>query len=470
MPNILAYVMLLGWPAVAAILFRRLPLEKAFIWTIMGGYLALPPVAYLDLPLIPPLDKHSIPALSAFVLLWVHQGRMPRLVPRSSIAKVFLCILLFSGIGTVLTNSDAQVIGVVYLPPLPTTEVFVGVIYQLVQVLPMLLAQDILKRPEHIRQIVLAMMIAGLLYSFPMLLEVRLSPQINIWIYGFFQHSFEQMVRYGGFRPIVFLQHGLWVALFAFTAAGCALLMLKQEQARRAQYFAATIYLAVVLVLCKSAGSLIYMICFAPLVMLTSQRMQIRIAAVLALVVVLYPLLRGTSLIPIEAIYSQASAMDADRAQSLGFRLMNEDILLERASERPVFGWGGWERNLLHDPVSGRVTSVIDGLWVGAIGTKGWAGYLGLFGVLTLPLFLLVQRAGSLNLASAPYVAPLALLLAFNLVDLIPNATLVPYTWLIAGALLGYACSRDTAPAQAVVVEKAPREPAPWARKPAPVA
>ena len=35
---------------------------------------------------------------------------------------------------------------------------------------------------------------------------------------GYFQHSFEQMMRAGGFRPIVFLYHGLWVAFLTATA------------------------------------------------------------------------------------------------------------------------------------------------------------------------------------------------------------------------------------------------------------
>ena len=64
----------------------------------------------------------------------------------------------------------------------------------------------------------MALVVAGLAYSVPMLIEVRLSPQINIWVYGFFQHNFDQMMRYGGFRPIVFLPHGLWVAFFALMA------------------------------------------------------------------------------------------------------------------------------------------------------------------------------------------------------------------------------------------------------------
>jgi hypothetical protein len=34
-------------------------------------------------------------------------------------------------------------------------------------------------------------------------------------------------------------------------------------------------------------------------------------------------------------------------------------------------------------------------------------------------------------------VGPVALLLAINLIELIPNATLMPLTWLLAGAVLG---------------------------------
>lgn len=462
MPNGLAYLMLWIWPLVTVVMFRRLTVERAFIWTILGGYLILPPVAYLDVPLAPPLDKHSIPALSAFFALWLRDGKTPRLVPQAPIARLFVAIFLLSGIGTVLTNDDPIIVGVAYLPPLPTVEVVFGIVYQFMGVLPLLLAQDLLKRPDHLREIVVALVVAGLLYSFPMLVEIRLSPQLNVWIYGFFQHNFDQMVRYGGFRPIVFLQHGLWVAMFAFTAAGCALTMLKVEPAQQRKYFALMIYLAVVLVLCKTAGALIYMVAFAPLVLFTTARMQTRIAAVLALIVVLYPLLRGSGLIPTDAIFNQASAMDEARSRSLEFRLMNEEMLLERASERPLFGWGGWARNHLHDPATGEFLTVVDGLWIGTLGTQGWAGYLGLFGLLTAPLLLLVQKVKSAGTAAAPYAAPLALLLSANLVDLIPNATLTPVTWLMAGALLGYASVR-------VERKRAPAtRPAPWARKASP--
>ena len=36
-------------------------------------------------------------------------------------------------------------------------------------------------------------------------------------------------------------------------------------------------------------------------------------------------------------------------------------------------------------------------------------------------------------------VSALVLILAVNMLDMLPNATLIPFTWLIAGAILGYA-------------------------------
>ncbi len=39
----------------------------------------------------------------------------------------------------------------------------------------------------------------------------------------------------------------------------------------------------------------------------------------------------------------------------------------------------------------------------------------------------------------SPYIGPLTLLLGINAVELVPNATLTPITWLLSGALMGYA-------------------------------
>ena len=79
MPNGLAYLALLAWPPVTIALFRMLSVERAVIWSILGGYLLLPPIAAFDFPLIPPLDKFSIATLSAYAacVLMLGDARAP---------------------------------------------------------------------------------------------------------------------------------------------------------------------------------------------------------------------------------------------------------------------------------------------------------------------------------------------------------------------------------------------------------
>jgi len=111
-------------------------------------------------------------------------------------------------------------------------------------------------------------------------------------------------------------------------------------------------------------------------------------------------------------------------------------MLLERAHEKHLFGWGGWGRNLVRDPQSGVIISVPDGEWIIVFGTFGWVGYLSKMGLLAMPLFLLWRTAR--RAAPTVQVSALALILSVTLVDMLINAILTPYTWLIAGAILGH--------------------------------
>lgn len=440
MPNAFAYLMLLAWPVIVIAMFRQMPAERALIWSILGGYMLLPPVAALDPPLLPALDKHAIPALSAFACL-LASGHKIRLLPATKPGKILLLILLLSPIGTVLTNSDPVLFAIGGLPGLTWRDIPSSAAYQFMMVLPFLLAREILATPAAQRELLRALMIAGLIYSIPMLYEMRMSPQLNTKIYGFFQHGFDQTIRFGGFRPIVFMQHGLWVAFFALSAlAAAAALWRFAAPEQRMRYIAATLYLGVILLFCRSLGPLVLAAALVPLVFFASQRMQLRVAALLALIVLCYPILRSAELVPVEMMLEQAQRIDGHREGSLKFRFDHEAALLEHARQRPYFGWGAWDRNLVHDYESGRRLSVSDGRWVIVIGIGGWFAYIAEFGLLQLALLMLMRSAGQDALrAQAPYLGALSLILAFNLVDLIPNATLTSLTWMISGALLGYA-------------------------------
>ena len=457
MPNIIAYLMLMAWPVVCVMLFKRLELERAIVWTILGGYLVMPPKTSLDLPLVPDFDKTSIPNLCAlgFCIL-IAKRRIP-LWPKSPTMRVLLTVFLLGTIPTVLTNRDpiffqsmfdtepvTFITGV--LPGLRSIDLFSVMSSQLIILIPFILGRAFLASETGQKELLLALAVSALVYSIPAMFEVRMSPQLNIWIYGFFQHDFGQTFRQGGFRPIVFLPHPLWTAFYFMTAlVSAAALSRHVDASLRPRFLAATVYLFAVLYFCKSLASLLYGLSLVPVVLLLTLRIQVRVAFTFALIAVTYPILRDYNLVPLDTLVDWAGAIDPLRAESLEYRFDNEEQLLARAHDRWLFGWGGWGRNLVRDLKSGEIVNIPDGEWIIVFGTFGWVGYLSKMGLLAAPIFLLWRSMRQ----HQPTVtnAALALILAITLVDMLINAALTPFTWLIAGAVTGH--YENTLPGQA---------------------
>lgn len=441
-PNGFAYLVLSIWPLVSIALFRTQPVGRAIIASFLISYLFLPPQPTgFNLPLVPELNKYTLPAVTAFLICFFMYGRKMRILPESMLARVLIVIFVFSPILTAMTNGEAVFFGRFMIQPLGLKEGLSMVVGQAITIVPFILAMNFLRSEQDLRDLLLALLIGGVVYSLPMLFEVRMSPQLNTWIYGFFQHSFGQMMRGGGFRPIVFLYHALWVAFFCFTAVVAAFTLYRHEKTNRrksAKYIWSGLYLFAVLVLCKSLGSLLLALLLVPAVLLFSARLHLRLAALMVVIAFSYPVLKGNQLVPERALIEQAYAISPDRAQSLQFRLMHEAILLDRAAEKPLFGWGSFGRPLLHD-TNGRLISIPDGRWVITLGTYGWVGYIAEFGLLALPLLLLLSRTkGVRSSRIPPLLGGIALILGANMFDMLPNATLTPLTWLMSGALLGY--------------------------------
>jgi hypothetical protein len=78
---------------------------------------------------------------------------------------------------------------------------------------PYLLGRVFLSDLQGIRTIALGLFLGGLGYVPFCLYEARMSPQLHRMLYGFHQHEFLQTVRWGGFRPMVFMSHGLALGL-----------------------------------------------------------------------------------------------------------------------------------------------------------------------------------------------------------------------------------------------------------------
>ncbi|AGT10175.1 O-antigen ligase family protein [Paracoccus aminophilus] len=462
-----ALLMLMIWPVVTGILFSRLPLQKAIVWTILGGYLVLPPLAVIPLPLGPGLDKAAIPALSAWLFTLASKDKAaldppPRLV--GVIGFLLLCAVL-SPLLTGLTNRDALVDEVSVRPGVTLTGSMMDALMVFPQLLPFWLAYRYLSNPEGAKVLVKAFVSALLTYSVLMILEVRLSPQMNVWVYGYFQHDFVQTMRYGGYRPIVFLEHPLWVAFITLTALVCAIATTRVKRNRK--WYGISGYLGMMLLMCKSAGVILQFGLALPFLWFARPRRMVALAALLGTLVCAYPVLRAQPWMPIEKIVDTTLQADQDRGQSLAFRLRNETMLLERAKERPYFGWGGWGRALLLDADGTRYLTIPDGAWIVILGARGLLGFIAQFGLMLVPLFMLWRswpKGGPMQISHEQMnLAAVALIIGLNMVDLIPNATLTPNTWMMAGLVAGSAArmrqggyfSDGGQPAQKILSKKA---------------
>ncbi len=431
-----ASIALFSWPLVVLVLFQKYRTTIAIAVSIVAGYLLLPSIKGLDLPLLPVLDKHTIPALAALVFAYQaikgnrNADALGQWIPHFWAARVLLVLLMAGAMFTVLTNGDRSG----FLPGLRPYDGFSAILGILMMLIPFFLAYRFIASPQQQRGLLAVLAVAGVCYSFLALYEIRMSPQLNHMIYGFFPHSWLQHVRAGGYRPLVFLDHGLWLAIFfamsIISACGAAIVFPKRK--RQFQFAAGWIFLT--LLLSNSLGSLVIAFVLAPIVLFLPYRTQILMAFAIGLIVLSYPMLRERGIITGDRALSLASKINAERAGSLEFRLENENILLEKANQRPVFGWGGWGRARVYNE-AGEDVSVTDGYWVIIFGIGGWTRYISEFGLLILPLGLIYYRRKSVQYG--PETVTLAIVLCANLVDLIPNGTMTSLTWLVAGSLWG---------------------------------
>jgi hypothetical protein len=442
-PNSFAFLALLSWPLVTLWLFRARPINQAMLWTILGASLLLPVGAAIKIPGIPQFDKISIPNIGALIGCVVVTRHPIRFWNRLGLAEVLLLMSLIGPFITSELNDDPILIGVFILPALSHYDALSAVIAEFIFLSPFFLGRQLLRGSADNVEILRVMTIAGLLYTIPILFEIRMSPQLHTWFYGYFPHDFGQQVRNGGFRAVVFLGHGLLVAFFVMTTtiAASALWRTRTRVLRLPGLPAAgiTAYLAAILVLQKSMGALIYCCVAVPLVRFTQPRFQLRIATVLVSIALLYPMLRIADLFPTKVLFDAAAFVSGERADSLEFRFEMEERLLQRASQRLIFGWGSWGRNRLYNE-SGNDTSVSDGAWIIMIGAFGLFGFVGKFGLLSLPVFRALSTLKfARSIPDKVNLAALALILSINIVDLLPNSTISPWSWLLAGALLGRA-------------------------------
>lgn len=427
---------LLIWPFIAMAIFAGLGPARGLIWACIVGYLFLPEYEAFDLPALPAYGKYTVISL-ALVLGVLISGNKGDPKPETTDKTIrIVMLLLMSGvflglIGTILNNTDALNRAGRFQQGHSIRDLISLGSELLIALAPFFLARRWLADPKEQAHLLFAFVVMALVYSVLVLFEARMSPQLNRWVYDFFPHSWRQHIRGGGFRPIVFLGHGLSVGFFLFIATLSAFAMVRHTTGRaRMLYGLAGVWILLVLILSRNLGATMLALMFLPFLFVLGRRPLIWVATGCAFIFMLYPVARVS--LPSEQFVNAIAVISPDRAQSFSFRLKHEGALVERAMEKPVFGWGGWGRARVVDE-RGRDSSVTDGTWIIQLGKYGWVGYIAFFGLIAVPIYYMKRRK------TIPYVSiGLGLILAGNLLYSIPNAELNPLSWLMAGTLAGY--------------------------------
>ena len=428
---------LFSWPAVCVVLFLLLPLEAAAIWSLLGGYLLLPSGATYDVALLPPLDKFTIPALSTILLCWMKGTQAPP-PSRTSLIYCLAALFVFSPLVTSIDNSYELLVVDRSIPGFYPLDGAKMALHNLITLAAFFVGMRFLSTDKSRALLLKSLLIGALLYSVPMLWEIRFSPQLHRLVYGFTSTTFNQTVRGGGYRPVVFLFNGLEVALFTAMAFIGALVATRAKlRVVSVPSGAVATFLGVMLVLCKTMGAFFYAAIAAPLVLFTKPRVWVNVACAILLIVCAYPALRTADIVPVHRIAELANTISPERSSSFLTRVDNEDKLLVKANQKPLGGWGTWGRNRIYDKESGGDVTITDGEWIIFYSGFGWLGYLSMFGLFTVAVIR--ARAAVRGPATQPIIilAGLCLLFAMNILDLIPNANLTPLTFLMAGSIAG---------------------------------
>ena len=435
--TVLVPIMLFGWIPISVTAFLVLPPRKAVAVSVIGGVLLLPMTGY-DLLYLPRYDKITAIALGVIAGSALTASRYQSRVEWGyhdipMIAWCFLCPL-----ATSLSNRLGVYDG---LSTLLTRSLYWGAFYWA--------GRKFFGDRSSLRELSLWIVMGGLVYVPLALFEIRMSPQLSMIVYGFFPHQWLQHMRYGGYRPIVFMQHGLMVSLWMAICSTIALwLWLKHEVGKifGVPIPVVVITLVSVTVLCKSANGWFFLCAGFVAYLLFHRSRSLWLLRLAILLIPAYIILRATNTVSLEYIEFLAShVFDDERVHSLFLRLLEENAFSQKALQRPLFGWGGWGRGWPIDQLTDqRIVRAVDSQWLIVFSQHGIAGLFSFYGAMLVgPWYALRQHGARLKHngvrkdgTSSFYSVLLSVVVIFFVVDSLVNGMPNPVYVLCTGALV----------------------------------
>lgn len=432
-----AQLVMLLWLPVIFYLFSRYPSQKAILLSFIGGLLFLPQRAGFKLPLIPDYEGMVATCYGILIATFIYDSQRFNDFKWQWIDLPMVCWCICPMFSS-LTNDLGAYDG------------FNGALEQTaVWGLPYLLGRLYLGNLDGLKELALTMLKGGIIYTPLCLYEIKMSPVFHLIIYGYYAHPSgnSQASRGSTWRPSVFMEHGLLVAMFMFTVTLIAIWLwqsktVKEIWGQSIQTW--SIILVLTFVLMKSSGSYGYLI-YGLIILFVAKFVKSNIPLFLLIFIIVYYLYLGvTGNFDGEGLVDWISkTYSPDRAYSLGYRLKNEEVLRVKAQERMLFGWGGWGRNRIYEyNWRGELVdvSVTDSLWIIVFGINGVFGLVSITTSLLLPVVVFAQFRYPPKTWFHPKVAPsavLAVCLSLFMLDCLLNVTTNPTFPLICGGISG---------------------------------
>ncbi len=431
-----ALLVMFCWIPAVLYFFMRFPPQRAVIVSFIVAWLYLPVVNF-PLPGIPDLTKMSGTCYGILLATVIFDaGRITSFKPGwLDLPMLIWCLCPYA---SSMTNGLGAYDG--FSAALDQTVTW-GV--------PYFLGRIYLGDLAGVRQLAVGIFVGGLTYIPLCLIESRLSPQMHRWVYGYLASpDFNQAYRLGGYRPTVFMSHGLMVGGWMMAATLCGIWLWKTgviKQLWNIPIKQLVIVLTITFVLCRSTGA--YTLLAIGLVLIfVSKGLRTALPVLLLIVsmcIYLYVNAMTETYFTDQLVSAMSKVFPKERVESMEFRFNNEEMLSDKARKRIVFGWGGYGRNRVYAlDWKGELVdiSVTDSLWIIAFGVNGAVGLGSITASLLLPpasLFVLRYPASSWSHRKVAPVVVLAVVLTLYMLDCIMNAMTNPIFALVSGGISG---------------------------------
>lgn len=431
-PNLLVPLVMFAWVPIIFYLFSRFPTRRAVIISFITAWLFLPEAA-MKLPGLPDYTKTTATCYGILLATFVFDTERFRSFKLGwvDIPMLIWCICqLFTSLSNGLGLYDGL-----------STSLGQTVVWGI----PYFLGRIYLADLAGLRQMAIGIFVGGLVYVPLCLFEIRLSPQLHRIFYGGAAGAdFSQSVRLGGYRPTVFMSHGLAVGAFMMAATLVGFWLWQARVIEKMwnipmPWLVGALLVTFVLVRSTGAYALLAM---GIMVMLVGKQFRTAIpvfAIVLGIAWYLYVNTEDVGRFSDQILAAMSNFSNPDRLSSLQYRFNMEKLLAAKAQQRYLLGWGGWGRALIFDE-NGKQLTIPDSLWIITFSGNGVVGLASQFTAMLLPVFSLFWSRFPARFWARPEVgsaAVLGVVIMLYMVDCLVNAMINPLYILATGGIAG---------------------------------